>query len=108
MTDIEKKLYEHLKYVLDSLETIFDTDGDYTETQLYGSLDSAREDAIYSGLDTDGDYKEVDWYNMDYLRKAMQGRSIEGVDDWGNLEGVANTIANAQRYVNAYEITNDL
>ena len=101
MTDIETKLYEHLKHVLDSLETIFDTDGDYTEIQLYGSLDSAREDAIYSG-------KEVDWYNMDYLRKAMQGRSIEGVADWGNLEGVANTIANAQCYVNAYEITNDL
>lgn len=101
MTNTEKKLYEHLRYVLDSLETIFDIDGDYTEIQLYASLDTAREQATYSG-------KEVDWYNMDYLRKAMQGRSIEGVTDWGSLEGVANTIANAQRYVNAYEITNDL
>ena len=101
MTNTEKKLYEHLKYVLGSLETIFDTDGDYTEIQLYASLDAAREQAIYNGT-------EVDWYNMDYLRKAMQGRSIEGVADWGNLECVANNVANAQHYINAYEIINDL
>jgi len=101
MNTTEKKLYEHLRYVLDSLETIFDTDGDYTEIQLYASLDTARDLAAESD-------EEVDWYNMDYLRKAMQGRSVEGVADWGNLECVASTIANAQRYVDAYEITNDL
>jgi len=102
MTNAEKKLYEHLKHVLDSLESVFDTDGDYTEIQLYGSLDSARDNAICS------EDEEVYWYNMDYLRKAMQGQSVEGVSDWGNLEYAANNIANAQRYIYAYEITNDL
>lgn len=101
MNITEKKLYQHLKDVLDSLETIFDTDGDYTEIQLYGSLDSAREVAM-----PDADH--IDWYNMNHLRKAMQGRSVEGVSDWGNLECAADIIANASCYLYHYEIVNDL
>jgi hypothetical protein len=101
MTTTEKKLYEHLKEVLLSLESVFGIDGCYTEIQLYASLDSAREEAM-----PDDDH--IDWYNMRYLREAMQGKPVEGLSDWQTLEGAAGIIANANRYLYHYEIANDL
>jgi hypothetical protein len=101
VTTTEKKLYEHLKEVLLSLESVFDTDGYYTEIQLYASLDSAREQAM-------PDDEDINWYNMRYLREAMQGKPVDGVSDWQNLECAADCIANANRYLFHYEIVNDL
>ena len=109
MTTTEKKLYEHLKKVLEALDNVFSFDACHTETQLFASLDEARREVKeleLKGIEV-GD-EDVDWYNMTYLCKAMQGRSVEGVADWATLETAAERIANATRYLNAFETINDL
>lgn len=97
MKEQEKYLHWHLSQVLGVLEVVFSRDAPYTETQLYSSLDTAREDWV---PECEGD-DSMSWDAFEELANAMQGKAVSPTD-WGNLECASAVIADAVKYCNNY------
>jgi hypothetical protein len=91
----EEQFYKHLSSVLDALDCIFGTDDSYTENNLISSLDYAREES------EEGD--DFNWHAFGDLCRAMQGRGVKDISDWGNLEYAAEVIKEATYCVLDYE-----
>jgi len=103
-TETEKQLYEQLSSVLEALQCIFDTDKSYTETNLYASLDTLRDEEIYLGCDNDDeDDDSREWHAYHDLCRAMQGLPVKSTPDWGNLEFAAGVMKEAFFYLRDYE-----
>lgn len=103
MREQEKYLYWHLSRVLHVLEVVFEIDAPYTETQLYSSLDSARESWVpeYEGDDN------MPWDAFNELANAMQGKAVSPTD-WGHLECASAIIADAVKYCDNYTYSDKL